>query len=142
MRRWLPVFVLLVIIYCLSSIPSLHLMNEQLLPVWLMGYLNQYTFRIGQDGFFSYMFSLHPDFVLHKLSHVVAFGTLGVALYFATKKSFYWTIFLTAVAAGCDEFHQYFVPGRSSRLGDVILDTLSAIIFVMLWRKFKNGIAP
>lgn len=135
MRRWLPVVVLLVIIYCLSSIPSLHLMNEQMIPVWLMGYLNHYTFRIGQDGFFSYMISLHPDFVLHKIGHVVAFGTLGVALYFATKKSFYWTILLTAVAAGCDELHQYFVPGRSSRLGDVILDTLSAIIFVMLWRK-------
>jgi VanZ family protein len=133
--RWLPVIAILIIIYCLSSIPDLHLINEQVIPLWLKQYISHYTYKIGQDGFFSYMISLHPDFILHKIGHVTVFGTLGMALYIATKKSFVWAILLSAVAGMSDEVHQYFIPGRSCRFGDVLLDTLAALVFILVLRK-------
>ena len=73
-----------------------------------------------------------PDFILHKIGHIMVFGTLGVSLYWATRYSVTWAIALTAITAACDEWHQYFVPGRSSRFGDVVLDTLAAIVFILL----------
>jgi VanZ family protein len=139
MLRWLPAFVILIALYCLSSIPDLHLINDQLIPVWLKAYINYHTYHIGQDGFFSYMISPHPDFILHKLGHVTMFGLLGVALYIATKKSLAWSVVLSAVAAAGDELHQYFVPGRSCRFGDVVLDTLAALAFILALRKWRNN---
>ena len=136
--RWLPVLVILSIIYNLSSIPNLHLIDESIVPLWMLQYINQYTIKIGQGGFFSYVISLHPDFVLHKIGHIVVFGSLGVSLYFATKKSVMWAIVLAALAAVSDEMHQYFVPGRSSRLGDVILDTVAAMVFIFVIKKLSK----
>ena len=91
-----------------------------------------YTFKIGTTGYFSYMLSLQPDFILHKLAHITAYGTLGVSIYWATAYSATWAVALTAIVAACDEWHQYFVPGRSSRFGDVVLDILAAVIFILI----------
>lgn len=135
--RWLPAIAIVLLIYHFSTIPDLHLVSESHIPAWLKPYIEKYTFRIGNSGYFSYMLSLHPDFILHKIGHIVAFGTLGVSLYFAVS-SLPWAVVLTAVAAFADEFHQYFVPGRSSRLGDVILDTLAGLLFILLVRAIQH----
>jgi len=136
--RWLIVMSLIVIIYFLSDIPNLHLIREEQIPLWLKQLSNIYNFKIGTTGYFSYAFSLHPDFILHKLAHITAYGTLGISIYWATVYSTTWAVSLTAIAAACDEWHQYFVPGRSSRFGDVLLDTLAAIIFIMIVKTIKQ----
>ena len=130
--RWLIVLTVIIIIYFLSDIPNLHLIREDQLPLWLQYWGKKYAFRIGSQGYFSYIISLHPDFILHKIGHIVAFGTLGGSIYWAARYSVAWAVGLTAIAATCDEWHQYFVPGRSSRFGDVVLDTLAAIVFILI----------
>ena len=40
-------------------------------------------------------------------------------------------VFCTAAAA-CDEWHQYFVPGRSCEMRDVALDVLGALAGILL----------
>jgi hypothetical protein len=135
---WLFVFAVASSIYFLSDIPNLHLIREEYIPLWLKSLSNKYFVKFGAEGYFSYMISLHPDFILHKIGHIVAFGMLGISIYWATKYSMAWAIILTAIAAAFDEWHQYFVPGRSSRFGDVVLDTLAATIFILLVKFMKQ----
>jgi len=140
--RWLVVLTVIIIIYLLSDIPKLHLIRKDQIPLWLQYLGNKYVLKIGSKGYFSYVLSLQPDFILHKIGHIVAFGTLGVSIYWATGFSITWAVILAAIAAACDERHQYFVLGRSSRFGDVVIDTFAAIIFIFLAkfliRKSKN----
>lgn len=136
--RWLVVLVVVTTIYSLSDIPNLHLVKEDQLPLWLKQLGNKYTIRFGTTGYFSYAISLHPDYILHKLGHIIAFGTLGISLYWAIGYSVTWAVALTAMAAACDEWHQYFVPGRSSRFGDVVLDTLAAMVFIVIVKTMRG----
>lgn len=132
--RWLVVILTVATIYILSDIPNLHLIRDEQLPLWLKQLGNQYVVRFGTVGYFSYTISLNPDFILHKIGHIIAFGTLGVSIYWATRYSVTWAVTLTAIGAVLDEWHQSFVPGRSSRFGDVVLDTLAAIAFILLMK--------
>ena len=127
------------IIYFLSDIPDLHLIREEQMPIWLKQLANKYTVKLGTTGYFSYVLSLEPDFILHKIGHIIAFGTLGLSIYWATAYSVTWAVTLTAIAAACDEWHQYFVLGRSSRFGDVVLDTLAALIFVLVVKIIRKN---
>lgn len=135
--RWLIVLAIVTTICFLSDIPDLHLVREEQLPLWLKQLGYKYTVRFGTEGYFSYVLSLQPDFILHKIGHIMAFGTLGTSIYWATRYSISWPVGLTAIAAACDEWHQYYVPGRSSRFGDVILDTLAAIAFITVAKLMK-----
>lgn len=110
--RWIFVLVIITTICFLSDIPDLHLVREDQIPLWLKLLSAKYAVRFGTEGYFSYMLSLYPDFILHKIGHIMAFGTLGLSIYWATKYSTNWAINLTAIAAALDEWHQSFVPGR------------------------------
>jgi len=137
--RWVLAMSIILIIYFLSDIPHLQLIREEQIPLWLKQFANKYTIRFGTTGYFSYVLSLHPDFILHKIGHIMAFGTLGVSIYWATSYSVTWAVALTAVVAAGDEWHQYFVPGRSSRFGDVVLDTLAAMVFILIVKMIRKN---
>lgn len=141
--HWLLVIGLIMIIYALSNIPNFHIIPENTIPLWLKNLIGRYTIKFGTTGYFSYTISLHPDYILHKIGHIIAFGTLGVAIYWAVDHLAIRATILTAVVATLDEWHQSFVPGRSSRFGDVILDTLATIFFIWIMRYLnqrKRGI--
>lgn len=142
LQRWVVVMIIVSIIYFLSDISDLQLIHDEQIPLWMRMMTAKYSLRIGGSGYFSYILSLHPDFILHKIGHIVAFGTLGLSIYWAARHSLAWAIALTGVAAALDEWHQSFVPGRSSRFGDVVLDNLAAILFILiakfLTRKNQN----
>ena len=96
-------------------------------------------------------------FGFDKVQHLIAYGALAFCLgfWFSPQRRRPWQIFLfcTAIAScygAIDEFHQYFVPGRSCDIWDWIADTLGAAsgagLFILLSRiyerkrKVKNGI--
>lgn len=136
--RWLFVLVIIITIYTLSDIPNLHLIPAYLIPPWLYKIIGQYTFKFGTTGYFSYVVSLQPDYILHKIGHIIAFGTLGMGIYWANGSSAIWATALAAVIATLDEWHQSFVQGRSSRFGDVVLDTLAAMLFIWIVRYLEQ----
>jgi VanZ family protein len=136
-RYWLLACVIMITIFSLSNVPNLSLYDgDSLSPEWRKWIL-EHTIRFGTTGFFSYVLTPHPDFILHKLGHIFGFGLLGTSLYLATANSVRWGIFITAIFAASDELHQYFVAGRSSRLGDIVLDVLAATCFVYVLRRFQ-----
>jgi len=62
-----------------------------------------------------------------------------LALYFhdqkKAKKNIPWILTIGCLYAFSDEFHQSFVPGRTSEIGDIIADCLGICMAVLLyWR--------
>lgn len=71
------------------------------------------------------------DFILKKTAHIIEYAILVILLYRAftgggktKKQAMVFSFLLTLVYAISDEIHQSFVPGRESRIRDVIFDTI------------------
>jgi len=75
------------------------------------------------------------DFVVRKLAHVALFFTLA---FFALQVVRRWRWeYITAWAFASvygmtDEWHQLFVPGRSGKLSDVLIDAIGALILIAI----------
>ena len=76
-----------------------------------------------------------------KTGHFVGYGLVGLSWFRAwrmTRSEWRFRIdalfamFATAVIASCDEFHQSFLPNRTSSPWDVLLDCTGAFIFILL----------
>ncbi|MEW6511472.1 MAG: VanZ family protein [Bacteroidota bacterium] len=90
-----------------------------------------------------------PPFVLFKFDKLVHFGVYFLLAFFTYRAIRYqsrwplladhallFTVVLIAVYGATDEFHQYFVPGRSADLFDLLADTLGACLLVAaVWWK-------
>jgi VanZ family protein len=92
-------------------------------------------------------------FYMRKGGHVVGYGILSILLFRAWRATLpalsnvKWTprwatiaVLGTAIVASLDEWHQSFIPSRTGRWQDVVLDTCAGIgaqVLVLFWsRKF------
>ena len=57
-----------------------------------------------------------------------ALGTLREDFFQSASRRFLSTVFLTALYAGSDEFHQSFIPSRTASFSDVLIDTTGATL--------------
>lgn len=92
-------------------------------------------------------------FLIRKSAHFCSYGLLGAFAFFSwratfpasRKWKFLWAALglLTAFAGGClDEFHQSFVPSRTSSFHDVMIDTVGALFFqlaIAVWLARKTS---
>ncbi len=77
---------------------------------------------------------------IRKSGHVIEYAVLSWLTWRALRNGRHgsWaglaaaTIFLCALYASIDEFHQIFVPGRGPSVHDVMLDTLAATVLQIL----------
>lgn len=75
------------------------------------------------------------EYPVRKAAHMTEYAILGL-LSFAfyrgilkkEKRQFLAALLTAVVYAATDEFHQYFIPGRSAEVMDVCIDTLGALI--------------
>ena len=107
-----------------------------------------YLFGLDWDGFEVW------HFYIRKSGHVIGYGTLSILLFRAwratlpamddTKWTMRWaTIALlgTALVASLDEWHQSFIPSRTGRWQDVVLDTCAGILaqlLIFLWWMWRQ----
>ena len=107
--RWVPSFLLMVIIFFISSLPAHRL---PFFGAW--------------------------DLYIKKGGHALGFGLLGLAYYYALPQrlsvGYQWVLaFMMAILfALSDEFHQSFVEGRTSSLIDVVIDGVGAAVALTL----------
>lgn len=97
-------------------------------------------------------------FIIRKLGHLSEYAVLGLLVLRALKHTrptapgkWSWqtagaTLLVAAAYAATDEWHQSFVPGRTSALGDVLIDSSGAAVglSVMLLRHklAASGLCP
>lgn len=77
------------------------------------------------------------DLLVKKGSHAVGYAVLGMLLWWALRMSrrpFLWALLGAAVYALSDEWRQTFVPGRRGSLVDVLIDSLGALVGLLLLR--------
>lgn len=78
------------------------------------------------------------EYIIRKLAHFSVYTLLGLLISFAIgKRRFLSSGSLVVTGIGflyacSDEFHQYFVPGRSCHFTDVIIDTCGVIFGIVI----------
>ncbi len=117
LERWLPPLVWMGLIFFVSGQPTVPKISEN----WI-------------------------DLLIKKTGHAVAYGILAW-LYFRALRVTSWRIgIVRALSVGLamayalsDEYHQTFVPGRNGALMDVAIDSLGAVVTMLLlrWREGK-----
>lgn len=91
--------------------------------------------------------------VIRKLGHFVGYFILSVLLFRAWRltlplqSAVRWAMrwaaaafFMTALVASADELHQTFLPTRTGRMADVLLDSFAALVaqIVIFWLSRRN----
>ncbi|MFM8456351.1 MAG: VanZ family protein [Ignavibacteria bacterium] len=78
------------------------------------------------------------DKFLHFFAYLFYGCTLSLAIHVHDtnqyKKNILWIILIGCLYAVSDEFHQSFVPGRTSEIGDIIADCLGIVCATMVYR--------
>lgn len=80
-----------------------------------------------------------PSFYLRKLAHLTIFALLGMATRIAVgykSKSrltgMIIALLICSFYALLDEWHQYYIPGRSAQLIDVVIDMIGASLGIIV----------
>ena len=105
----------------------------------------------------------HPNLssanhVMRKTGHFSGYGTLSLLFYRGRRLSgrilsirrprladAAFSLLCTLVVASADEYHQSFLPSRTGRPQDVLLDTAGAALFLLLlqlWLRFRWHASP
>ncbi|MCF6093435.1 VanZ family protein [Microaerobacter geothermalis] len=83
------------------------------------------------------------NLLYRKLGHFTVYGILALLIYFTiwrqTASPYLWTLLLSLSIALMDEWIQYYLPGRSSRIQDVLVDGLGAASVLLVIRLTSNG---
>lgn len=83
-----------------------------------------------------YFFFEHIDKLYHLVTYLVM-GAIICQIGFRLSRSFFWSVWLGGLVASLygisDEWHQFFVPSRSSSLGDIVADMCGAWLGSFLW---------
>ena len=72
-----------------------------------------------------------------KFAHAGVFGILAILLKLAGF-NFWYAVFITSVYGLTDEFHQYFVAGRTADIFDWLTDSFAAFVTLVL----VGGLGP
>ncbi len=85
------------------------------------------------------------DIVVQKGGHVLGYGLLAIAYWFALrfdKRRWWLALLLAVIYAASDEFHQSFVPGRHSGWGDVLIydaGGAASALGLAYWTRLKKA---
>ncbi len=85
------------------------------------------------------------DVIVKKGAHMTGYALLAAAMLYgltggeaASGRQALRAVFLAALYAVTDEFHQRFTPGRGPSIADVGIDTLGATIGLLIWTCFRK----
>ena len=77
---------------------------------------------------------------VRKGAHIISYFILGVLMVsllkefrLVDKRTFIFAVIMCILYAISDEVHQYYVPGRSGDVVDVLIDTVGSILGVWYW---------
>lgn len=82
---------------------------------------------------------------VRKTAHLLEYLVLGVLMVncfkdYGFNKYLLISTLLCFLYACSDEFHQFFVVGRSAQLSDILIDSIGSIFGCLLYVKLKNKI--
>lgn len=88
------------------------------------------------------------NYPIRKAAHMTEYAILGLLFFFSLigyvsekRRVYVAALCLTACYAATDEIHQLFVVGRAGRFSDVCIDSLGALIALLLLYQIRKMIA-
>ena len=125
-------FLIMLFIFCQSALPAELSQQESGVVV---------RFLAGVTGLEEGLVS----FIVRKGAHFLEYLVLGISLFWTVrdlrKRASFWIPWAVgALYAVTDEVPQYFVPGRSCELRDVLIDACgvaAGVAIVWVWRRRK-----
>ena len=98
------------------------------------GILEKYLFFVDSDIFFM---------IIRKMAHITEYFILGILVLnfineFKVDKKIIISILICFILASFDEFHQLFIPDRTGRLLDVLIDMIGASLGILILSLIKN----
>ena len=109
LAKWLPAIFWSVLVFVLSSLP-------------------------GAD------FSENPgsDFAVRKILHVLEYMVLMLT-YYRGSKDIGFSVLACIIFAFTDEAHQTFIPTRTGKVSDVLIDSFAvSAMGIILWKYYQN----
>lgn len=131
--KWLLVIVFMVIIFIFSSDKAADSDQKSRFVIYILN-----IFGINIESVFGNL----ANFVVRKAAHFTEYFIFYLlvfnALYndFNKKTSLCLALLFVFIYASTDEFHQLFVPGRTGRFRDVIIDTSGGTLGLILMNIF------
>lgn len=134
---WIPVILWMILIFFLSAQSAYESngLSTKFTQV-ILGFLGQVVPAFG-SGAVDYSFFHH---FVRKLTHFLLYLILGALSARALQKNgmsgwkpLVLAVLICAAYAATDELHQVFVPGRSGQISDVLLDSMGAMVGVVLY---------
>ncbi len=131
---WLPAILIMLMIFYFSSKPAT-ISGENSLRIanYVMKLYENITDSVVDEHRIEKLDTL--EHYIRKTAHVIEYAILAAAICLPLRlrglkrrRLLLWSVLATAIYAASDEIHQRFVPGRSGRLQDVLIDTLGAIL--------------
>lgn len=136
--KWLPILIWMVVIFVFSSQNGNQSGNNNRLVIDLLKHIG-----INLDK----ILGGNSNFYVRKASHMTEYFILFMLVYRAINekctliKGLILSLLFVFLYASSDEFHQSFVPGRSSSFRDVMIDTcgggIALLVTVAVRRKNK-----
>ena len=133
--RWTLFVAWLILIFTMSQMPGEESTAQSDLVVKMFALiginLNQYFGELA-------------TFIVRKLAHFSEYMILFILsyrvmlLYQDRKRAKYCSILLVFLYAASDEIHQYFIPGRSASIRDVLIDTSGGIFGCVITKIFDK----
>lgn len=88
------------------------------------------------------------DFLIKKIAHFTEYFIFSVLVYRALsnttnlskKKSLVLSFIITVIYAASDELHQSFIPGRESRIRDVVIDSIGSASALLCLDKYSRAL--
>lgn len=129
--------------------------NHSLISSITLNILSKLPLLVASAGIFYFSSLPQPPFVLtsfqwqDKVLHLAAYFAYGITIALAihvhqsisSNKKMTLIGLIGFLYALSDEYHQSFVPGRTSELGDIIADWIGVISAIMLYRLCIKRIA-
>ncbi|MBK3494659.1 VanZ family protein [Viridibacillus sp. YIM B01967] len=144
MKKLIPLLILLLVIFISSSqsyeqqsiVPTLRswFPNEPLKPFLSLFEIPYWGIIVSVEerGYYYFL-----EFLIRKAAHFGMFGLIAITVFIALPKHkfrLFTAALLTFSLAALDEFHQYFTSGRTATFQDVMLDTVGAVTFLILFK--------
>lgn len=142
---WIPAVIWMILIFFLSAQPAIYSNNLS------KGVTKLIVEIIGRILPLKIEISTVNDLVaqlnhfVRKFAHFFAYMVLGILIAIAFVKSgingykvYVFSLVACILYASSDEIHQLFVPGRGCQFKDVMIDSLGALVGIVIYKTMIN----
>lgn len=134
--RYIPMIIMMCVIFIYSNMPASESaeISDSLVEriIIIVEHISGKTIQYSTAEFMCY--------AIRKIAHFTEYTILSITACFAfiqsnaaKRKNYYLCWLISALYAASDEIHQMFVPGRSARLTDVVIDSAGALLGTFLY---------